>query len=145
MAKTRWLSRDEQRTWRAFLATTELLDDAIDRHLHTISGLTRTSYVVLAMLSETPERALRMSDLARRVNSSQSRLSHVVARLEQRGWVRRVRCPTDKRGNVAMLTDAGFDVLAATAPCTSKRYVGSSSTPSPRLRSVSLGLSARRS
>lgn len=117
MVKTRWLSHDEQRTWRALLATTELLDDAIDRHLQSMSGLTRTSYVVMAMLSETPGRALRMSDLARQVNSSQSRLSHVVARLEERGWVRREQCPTDRRGQVAALTDAGYDVLAATAPC----------------------------
>jgi DNA-binding MarR family transcriptional regulator len=117
VVKTAWLSHDEQRTWRAFLATTELLDDAIDRHLQSVSGLTRTSYVVLAVLSETPGRALRMSDLARQANSSQSRLSHVVARLEERGWVRRQQCPTDRRGQVAVLTDTGYDLLATTAPC----------------------------
>jgi DNA-binding MarR family transcriptional regulator len=68
------------------------------------------------MLSEAPHRSRRMSDLARRANQSQSRLSHTVARLEERGWVRRERSADDGRGNVAVLTDAGWDVVRSVAP-----------------------------
>jgi DNA-binding MarR family transcriptional regulator len=68
------------------------------------------------MLSEAPDRSRRMSDLARRANQSQSRLSHTVARLEDRGWVRRVRSPEDGRGNLAVLTDAGWEVVRSVAP-----------------------------
>ncbi len=116
MVGTRWLDADEQRTWRAFLAMTELLADALDRQLQTDAHMTHAAYAVLVTLSEAPGRAMRMSGLARATNSSQSRLSHVVARHEERGWVRRDRCPTDRRGQVAVLTDAGFAILVATAP-----------------------------
>ena len=74
------------------------------------------TYVVLAMLSEAPDRSLRMTDLARLANSTPSRLSHAMARLEERGWVTRCRASEDGRGTVAMLTDAGWEVLVATAP-----------------------------
>ena len=112
----RWLDDDEQRTWRAFLATSELLYGALDRQLQRDAGITHASYVVLAMLSEAPGRSLRMSELAARANSSPSRLSHAFARLEERGWVRRERAAQDRRGTVAVLTDAGWDMLVRTAP-----------------------------
>jgi DNA-binding MarR family transcriptional regulator len=113
---TRWLDEDEQRTWRSFLATSELLYAALDRQLQRDAGITHTSYIVLAMLSEAADRSLRMSDLAVRANSSPSRLSHAVARLEDRGWVRREPAPRDGRGTVAVLTDAGLEMLEQTAP-----------------------------
>lgn len=75
-----------------------------------------TYYLILAMLSEAPQRTLRMSDLAAVAGTSQSRLSHAAARLEEAGWIERRRCPTDKRGFLATLTDDGFAVLEATAP-----------------------------
>jgi DNA-binding MarR family transcriptional regulator len=113
---TRWLDEDEQRTWRNFLATSELLYGALDRQLQRDAGITHASYIVLAMLSEAPDRSLRMSDLAVRANSSPSRLSHAVARLEARGWVRREPAPRDGRGTVAVLTDTGWEMLAESAP-----------------------------
>ena len=113
---TRWLDDDEQRTWRAFLTMSELLYGALDRQLQRDAGITHASYVALAMLSEAPGRSLRMSELAARANSSPSRLSHAIARLEERGWVRRERAPQDGRGTVAVLTDAGWDMLVRTAP-----------------------------
>jgi DNA-binding MarR family transcriptional regulator len=73
-------------------------------------------YEILVRLSEADDRALRMSQLADRTRSSRSRLSHAIARLEERGWVRREDCPTDRRGQIARLTDKGFDVLRAAAP-----------------------------
>jgi DNA-binding MarR family transcriptional regulator len=113
---TRWLDDDEQRTWRSFLATSELLYAALDRQLQRDAGINHASYVVLAMLSEAPGRSLRMSELAQLANSSPSRLSHAVARLQERGWIRREPAPRDGRGTVAVLTDAGWDMLVATAP-----------------------------
>jgi DNA-binding MarR family transcriptional regulator len=75
-----------------------------------------TYYEILVQLSEADERTLRMSELARHSHMSRSALSHAVARLEAAGWVERRECPTDRRGALAILTDRGFDVLAAAAP-----------------------------
>ncbi|MEV3978528.1 MarR family winged helix-turn-helix transcriptional regulator [Nonomuraea sp. NPDC049655] len=113
---TRWLDPDEQQTWRDFLAAGQLINEALDRQLQREAGMPHTYYMILVALSEAPDRSMRMSELAARAQSSQSRLSHAVARLEERGWVRRERCPADGRGNVAVLTDEGFATLAATAP-----------------------------
>jgi DNA-binding MarR family transcriptional regulator len=112
----RWLDDDQQRAWRAWLSVSELLPRALDAQLQRDAGLGHAAYVVLAMLSEAPGRSRRMSDLARRSNQSQSRLSHTVARLEERGWVRRERASDDGRGNLAVLTDAGWEVVRTLAP-----------------------------
>ena len=113
---TRWLDEDEQRTWRAFLLATKAVTDALDRQLQRDSGMPHGYYEILVMLSESPGRTLRMSELADRVLSSRSRLSHAVARLEDAGWVRREACATDRRGALAVLTDEGFTALEAAAP-----------------------------
>jgi DNA-binding MarR family transcriptional regulator len=112
----RWLDDQQQRTWRAWLTVSELVPRALDAQLQRDAGISHAAYVVLAMLSESPGRSRRMSDLARRANQSQSRLSHTVARLEERGWVRRERSTEDGRGNLAVLTDAGWDVVRSVAP-----------------------------
>jgi DNA-binding MarR family transcriptional regulator len=112
----RWLDEEQQRTWRAWLAVSELLPRVLDGQLQRDAGISHAAYVVLAMLSEAPHRSRRMSDLARVANQSQSRLSHTVARLEERGWVRRERSTEDGRGNVAVLTDDGWDVVRTLAP-----------------------------
>ncbi len=116
MSDERWLNAEQQQAWRAFLATSALLHAALDRQLQREAGIPHAYYMVLAMLSESPGRALRMSSLAEATNSSQSRISHAVARLEEAGWVRREQCPHDRRGLVAVLTDAGLAVLAEAAP-----------------------------
>ncbi|GAC1324948.1 MAG: hypothetical protein NVSMB2_23310 [Chloroflexota bacterium] len=116
MAHHRWLTADQQRVWRVFLQATNQLREQLDRDLQRDSGLSLADYQTLAMLSEAPARTLRMSDLAAQTWSSRSRLSHAVDRLEARGWVARVSCPSDKRGAYAHLTDAGFAVLEAAAP-----------------------------
>ncbi|MFG1651469.1 MarR family winged helix-turn-helix transcriptional regulator [Micromonospora sp. NPDC049275] len=113
---TRWLNPDEQRTWRAFLAASRALMDTLDRDLQRDAGMPHAYYEILVRLSEAPGRQLRMSDLAEAAGSSRSRLSHAVARLETAGWVRREDCPTDRRGQIAVLTDEGFAILAAAAP-----------------------------
>ena len=116
MAETRWLTADEQRAWRAFLTATRLLFERLDRELQTESGIPHTYYEILVRLSEAPDRTIRMSELANRSQSSRSRLSHAVARLEDAGWVRRDSCDTDRRGAFAVLTDEGFAALEKAAP-----------------------------
>ena len=113
---TRWLDDDEQRTWRAFLAASQRVQEELDRQLQRDSGMPHAYYAVLVKLSEAPGRTMRMSELAAEVNSSQSRLSHAVKRLEERGWVRREPCAEDRRVSWAVLTDRGFAVLTAAAP-----------------------------
>ncbi|GLW98628.1 MarR family transcriptional regulator [Microtetraspora sp. NBRC 16547] len=116
MSGTRWLSDDEQRTWRAYLASTQLLQDALERQLQRDSGMPHAYYMILAMLSEAPGRTLTMTRLARVTRFSASRLSHAMARLEEKGWVRRVKHGQDRRTTMAELTGEGFAVLEAAAP-----------------------------
>jgi DNA-binding MarR family transcriptional regulator len=116
MPEPRWLDADEQKTWRAFLATNKQLFDAIERELQHDANLPHTYYEILVRLSEAPDRTLRMSDLASRSLSSRSRISHAIARLEENGWVCRQASPADGRGALAILTDEGFAALAAAAP-----------------------------
>jgi DNA-binding MarR family transcriptional regulator len=116
VAETRWLDETEQATWRAFLAAIRLLTNQLDRELQRDADMPHTYYEILVALSEAPCRALRMNELADLCQSSRSRLSHAVSRLEEAGWVRREACPTDKRGALAVLTDKGFAALEAAAP-----------------------------
>ncbi|MGW0434827.1 MarR family winged helix-turn-helix transcriptional regulator [Micromonospora sp. NPDC003197] len=113
---TRWLDVDEQRTWRAFLAASRALMEHLDRELQRDAGMPHAYYEILVRLSESTDRQLRMSDLAEATNSSRSRLSHAITRLEEAGWVRRESCPSDRRGAFAVLTDQGYEILAAAAP-----------------------------
>jgi DNA-binding MarR family transcriptional regulator len=113
---TRWLDADEQKAWRAWLYSSMLLQDQLDRELTHETGISHAYYEILVQLSEAPGRALRMSQLAERSLSSRSRLSHAVSRLEERGWVRRQVCEEDGRGQLAVLTDDGFAALEAAAP-----------------------------
>ena len=112
----RWLDADEQKAWRAWLYSSLLLQDRLDRELIHETGISHAYYEILVQLSEAPCRMLRMSELAERSLSSRSRLSHAVARLEERGWVRRQVCEEDGRGALAVLTDEGFAALEAAAP-----------------------------
>jgi DNA-binding MarR family transcriptional regulator len=116
VTETRWLDEDEQRTWRALLEATQLLLEEVDGQLQRDAGLSHPDYEILVRLSEAQHRRMRMSELAERTLFSRSRLSHAVARLERDGLVRRVSCPSDKRGTYALLTDHGYDVLTGAAP-----------------------------
>ncbi|WP_251094016.1 MarR family transcriptional regulator [Streptomyces sp. Caat 7-52] len=113
---TRWLSPEEQRAWRAYIAASRLLEDAIDRQLQQEGGMPHLFYSVLANLSDAPDRQLRMTDLAETLKITRSRLTYAVTRLERDGLVRRENCRWDKRGSLAVLTDEGVAVLERTAP-----------------------------
>jgi DNA-binding MarR family transcriptional regulator len=112
----RWLSAGEQHTWRNAIEAWQWLLAAVDAQLQRDSGVPLAYYEILVRLSEAPDRSLRMTQLAEASSSSKSRVSHAVARLEERGWVRRMDCPTDRRGQIAVLTDQGFAALSAAAP-----------------------------
>src|SRR5439155_20019987 len=109
--QTRWLSAEEQRAWRAFIEANRLLYDAIEHQLQARADMPHNYYEILVRLSEAPSRSLRMSELAEASGSSKSRISHAVARLDERGWVRRFECASDRRGQVAQLTAKGFAAL----------------------------------
>lgn len=108
---TRWLSDDEQRSWRAWIAASSLLPERLGRDLQEKWGYSIGDYIILMTLSESPDRRMRMSDLAEASLSSRSRLSHQVDRLGKEGLVDRVPCEDDRRGYFAVLTDAGWDLL----------------------------------
>ena len=116
MTEPRWLTADQLDDWLTFVAVVELLPGALDGQLQAEAGLSHFEYLLLARLSEAPERTLRMSALAGATNATLPRLSHVVKRLEARGYVERVPSATDKRATDARLTDGGWEKVVATAP-----------------------------
>ena len=113
---TPWLEPQELDAWFSLVALTLKLPSALDAQLQRDVGINHFEYGVLAALSESPARTLRMSQLAGFANGSQSRLSHAVRRLEERGWVR--RSPSADNGRIieAHLTDAGWEAIVAAAP-----------------------------
>ena len=116
MSEPRWLNADERRAWLALMSINTLLPAALDSQLHSAGKLSLFDYHVLAMLSETESRFLPMSELAARTSASLSRLSHVVTKLQNRGWVERRPHPGDARVTTAHLTDAGMDTIVGLAP-----------------------------
>jgi DNA-binding MarR family transcriptional regulator len=111
-----WLDPEEQQAWRALASALVRLPAALDAQLHRDAGISHFEYQVLALLSEAPGRTLRMSVLATLAEGSLPRLSQVVARLEQRGWVRRTPDPADGRYTLATLTDQGQATVTQAAP-----------------------------
>jgi DNA-binding MarR family transcriptional regulator len=116
VARTRWLTNDEQRAWRNYIEATMLVLNALDHQLQQDSGMPHGYYEILVRLSEAEDHTLRMSELAAASRSSRSRLSHAVSRLEERGWVERRDCETDRRGQLAQLTEQGMQALVDAAP-----------------------------
>lgn len=113
---TRWLTADELRAWRSFTLLLYVLPTALEAQLQCDARLSLLEYYVLAGLSEQDAHRMRMSELAVLANSELSRLSHLVKRLEKRGFVRREPDPTDGRYTLAILTDEGYAHLVASAP-----------------------------
>lgn len=112
----KWLSAEELGSWLAVVRLMTWLPWSIDQQLQRDSNLAMVEYQVLAMLSKSPRRTMRMSSLAEVTNASLSRLSRVVKRLEEPGLVRREPDVTDGRFTNAILTDDGFRTLVDAAP-----------------------------
>lgn len=116
-----WLSDEEQRLWRAYLAVTKHLWEQLDDDLSSACDITLNEYEILVRVSEAESGAVRMATLAEQVFQSKSGLSHTVQRMERRGLVVRERSMTDGRGRDCRLTPAGREKLAKSAP----HHVGS--------------------
>ncbi|MGW6056062.1 MarR family winged helix-turn-helix transcriptional regulator [Streptomyces sp. NPDC055189] len=112
----RWLTPRQQEIWRTYMATAIALQTRLDRQLRTDAGMPVAYYEILVVLSESPDRSLRMSHLAEVCNSSRSRLSHAMNAMEKSGWVSRCAVDGDRRGAVAQLTDEGYEALREAAP-----------------------------
>lgn len=113
---TDWLTTEEREAWIRLVALIELLPSTFDAQLRSGANLVYFEYYVLAILSEAPDRTLRMSALATRANSTLPRLSHAVRRLEQRGLVERKPCEQDGRSTNAHLTEQGWQLVREAAP-----------------------------
>lgn len=111
-----WLTANEKEAWTGLVSLMLLLPGRLESPLQKQAGLTLFEYLTLSHISEAPGRRLRMTELAYLANGSLSRLSNVVKRFEQRGWVTRSPDPDDGRSTIAALTDAGFEVVVAAAP-----------------------------
>jgi DNA-binding MarR family transcriptional regulator len=116
MEEPRWLTDEERQAWLTLVGLIIRLPSALDAQLQRDADINHFEYQVMAGLSERPDRTMRMSELALLANGSLSRISHVVNRLEKRGWVRRAPDPVDGRYTLATLTDDGWDKVVATAP-----------------------------
>jgi DNA-binding MarR family transcriptional regulator len=116
MAEPRWLNDEERQAWLALAGVLIRLPAALDAQLQRDAGISHFEYQALAVLSESPDRTMRMSDLAVLANGSLSRVSHVVNRLEKRGWVTRTPDPDDGRYTLATLTATGWTKVVDTAP-----------------------------
>lgn len=116
MAEPRWLDDQEQRAWRAFIAAQRVVNGQIEQQLQRDAGMPHTYFEILVRLSESKDGRLRMSQLAVATLGSRSRLSHAVNRLEKVGWVRREGIESDRRGQVAIITEEGRQKLKDTAP-----------------------------
>ena len=111
----RWLDDGEMAAWRAYLLATTLVEDALDRQLSRDSGMPLAYFEILTLLAEAGDDGLRMNELARPLRYSPSRITHAVTSLERSGWVERRACPTDRRGQIAVLTAEGRAVQAQAA------------------------------
>lgn len=112
----RRLDDAEMKAWLPTIRLVQLLPQVLDRTLKAETGLKHAHYAILVTLAGQDDRAIPMTELAQIAGLSRSRLSHAIDSLEERGWVSRTSCSTDKRTLTAALTDAGRELLRAAAP-----------------------------
>jgi DNA-binding MarR family transcriptional regulator len=115
-SEPRWLDHEEFGVWLNLSGLMFRLPSVLDAQLQRDAGLSFIEYLVLAMLSESPRRTRRMSELAALTGTSLSRLSHLVSRLERSGYVSRAPDPTDGRFTLAILDDDGYAKVVESAP-----------------------------
>jgi DNA-binding MarR family transcriptional regulator len=114
--ETRWLDSEQQRSWRAYIIGSTLLQDILDRELRQAHGVSLGEYEILVRLSESPGRTLRMAQIAESMQHSRSRVTHTVSRMEKAGLIERCAAEGDRRGVEARMTDKGWDLLVRAAP-----------------------------
>jgi DNA-binding MarR family transcriptional regulator len=148
-ASAQWLSPAEQQAWRAFLAVHRAVFAGLEARLQSDSGMPLAYYSILVTLAEAPGRTLRMGELAAQLHASPSSTSHAITRLESWGWIDRRNDPTDRRAQLAVLTDEGLQALADAAPghvAAVREYLFAPLTPEQitQLRVISETVTARR-
>jgi DNA-binding MarR family transcriptional regulator len=111
-----WLSEEEEKAWRGFVALRIGLVGHLARQLSQDSGITEAEFEVLVVVSEAPGQRIRSRDLGKALNWERSRLSHQITRMEERGMVAREQCENDARGFDVVLTKAGLKAIQAAAP-----------------------------
>jgi DNA-binding MarR family transcriptional regulator len=116
MTAPRWLDTEEMSFWRGFIEVTSTVLADIETALKADADIAFDDYEVLVHLSEADQRRIRMNELSELLLNSRSRLTQRVDRLAVRGLVAREKCPGDKRGTFAVLTDEGFALLERVAP-----------------------------
>ncbi len=116
MGAVKWLDEDEMRAWHSFLAAGALIDRLVDAQLKEAVGLSHPQYEILVRLAEAPGGEVRMTELAGTLLTSKSGLTYQVTQLEKAGLVERRSCPSDVRGVLAVLTEAGRRLLERAAP-----------------------------
>ena len=102
------LTRDETAAWEGLLYTHAAVMRALDSQFEERHRLSLRTYDVLATIEESPDRRLRMSELAANVLLSPSRLTRVVHRLERDGLVACDADEHDARVIWASLTPLGM-------------------------------------
>jgi DNA-binding MarR family transcriptional regulator len=112
----RWLDSDEMAAWLPLMRVLHLLPQQLDRQLREQAGINHMYYMIMASLSAQPDHEMTLSSLAQGVGMIPSRLTHALGSLESRGWVERAPCATDRRVQVARLTDDGMSALEQAAP-----------------------------
>ena len=110
-----WLTESQQRVWRSYLLAATHVRDYLEAALQDYH-LSLAEYELLVRMSESPDRTVRMGELAASVGHSRSRLTHTIKRMESAGYVERMSCASDGRGVQARMTDAGFALLQTAAP-----------------------------
>ena len=116
MEEVRWLDEEETRIWRFFVEARARIAHHLDQGLKRDAEMSLDDYEVLVVLSEAPDHRMRMTAMSERLIHSQSRLTHRIDRLVERGWMRREQCPKDRRGMLGVITPAGLAMIEATAP-----------------------------
>lgn len=110
-----WLTADQQRIWRTYLAGKARIETYLNAVLGQF-GLDLNEYEILVRLSEADDHSLRMSELAGQAFQSRSRLTHTAQRMEDKGLLHRKRADDDRRGVMARLTDKGMALLVEITP-----------------------------
>jgi DNA-binding MarR family transcriptional regulator len=137
-----WLDEGETRTWLALVALATRLPAALDSQLQRDAGMTHFEYHVMAVLGTAPDGTMRPSDLAATVGGSLSRISHLLRRLEGRGWIERIPDPSDSRYSYASLTSSGRETMTRAAPghvATARRLVFDALTPAQQRQLTTIG------
>ena len=112
----RWLDAEEMAAWLPLMRVLHLLPQQLDRQLREQAGINHNYYMIMVALSAQADHEMTLSRLAHEVAMIPSRLTHALTSLEGRGWVERRPCASDKRVQLAWLTDEGMRALEHFAP-----------------------------